>query len=362
MREGGDKFFPAQEIYKSFLVQNDNTAWFCADLSKLTIKGNFQTHDHNSLLIEFKIKEERCVNKEYDYLECLLSSRDEKIAQSTEAMVLTNTQRFDSENYSSEGPVIDESVIKFFNLPMIRMDRTFTINETLLSYDNNLLMPVVGVTDNEVTFFSVNEESFQTRTPNRLCRLGIQFQMSIDQHVEDRSVFTFFDLLGNVGGFAGVLASIAAVINNFFNYQRGENQLVTQLYKTSSDDTDSLNTEQSPTREYILGCLPSCFISDCCIKKHKDSFFSRGREKLASELDVVSMLKKMRFYDISMKSILDESLHSELKAKSEKEEIELEHDETRIVDDSQDFDILNKITKKPIEEKTKAEDITPMIQ
>ena len=74
------------------------------------------------------------------------------------------------------------------------------------------------------------------------------------------------------------------------------------------------------------------------------------------------MLKKMRFYDISMKSILDESLHSELKAKSEKEEIELEHDETRIVNDSQDFDILNKITKKPIEEKTKAEDITPMIQ
>ena len=42
--------------------------------------------------------------------------------------------------------------------------------------------------------------------------------MSIDQHIEDRAVFTFFDLLGNVGGFSGVLASIAAFINNFFNY------------------------------------------------------------------------------------------------------------------------------------------------
>ena len=48
---------------------------------------------------------------------------------------------------------------------------------------------------------------------------------------------------------------------------------------------------------------------------------------------------------------MDESLHSELKAKSEKEEINLEHDESQIVDDSQDIDILNKITKKPFEEK-----------
>ena len=90
-------------------------------------------------------------------------------------MILTNTQRFDQESYSTGGPVISESVIKFFNFPVIREDRIFTINETILSYDNNLLMPVVGVTDNEETFFSVSELTTQSRTPNRLCRLAVQF-------------------------------------------------------------------------------------------------------------------------------------------------------------------------------------------
>ena len=140
-------------------MNNANTAWFCADVSGLKIRGNFQTHDKNTLLLEIKIKEERCVNRDYDYLECLLGEKDEMVAKTTEVMLLTNTQRFDSESYSTEGPIISESVIKFFNMPMIRIDRTFVIEETLLSYDNNLLMPVVGLTDNEKTFFSIFELS-----------------------------------------------------------------------------------------------------------------------------------------------------------------------------------------------------------
>ena len=100
-------------------------------------------------MLEVLIKEERCVNRDYDYLECLLSKKDEMVARTTEVMLLTNTQRFDSESYLSDGPIISESVIKFFNMPLIRIDRTFLIEETLLSYDNNLLMPVVGLTDTE---------------------------------------------------------------------------------------------------------------------------------------------------------------------------------------------------------------------
>ena len=41
-----------------------------------------------------------------------------------------------------------------------------------------------------------------------------------------RSVYTFFDVLGNVGGLAGVLFSLAAFINGMFVFNDSENILV----------------------------------------------------------------------------------------------------------------------------------------
>ena len=65
---------------------------------------------------------------------------------------------------------------------------------------------------------------------------------SKDVFMIERSVFTFFDLLGNVGGLYGILLSIAASLNNFFNFQKTENYLAQFLY-TGKDSKDSLKAK-----------------------------------------------------------------------------------------------------------------------
>ena len=66
----------------------------------------------------------------------------------------------------------------------------------------------------------------QSRTPNSLVRLAIQFQMRLDQQVIDRTAYTLFDLLGDVGGLSVVMSYVALSVNSVFNYQSSENFLV----------------------------------------------------------------------------------------------------------------------------------------
>ena len=55
--------------------------------------------------------------------------------------------------------------------------------------------------------------------------------MDRDVTTVSRKVYTFFMLLGDVGGFYSLFVSIAATILNVVNYQKQENLLVSDLYK-----------------------------------------------------------------------------------------------------------------------------------
>lgn len=47
---------------------------------------------------------------------------------------------------------------------------------------------------------------------------GISFEMELDLTVFERSRYTFLDLLSDVGGLSGMIASIFAVYMNIWNY------------------------------------------------------------------------------------------------------------------------------------------------
>ena len=79
--------------------------------------------------------------------------------------------------------------------------------------NDNKFMAISGITDDEETFFSISPHDFHTRTFTPRTRLTIEYAMSLDVNVVSRSVYTFFDLLGNVGGLSSVLFTIAAIIN-----------------------------------------------------------------------------------------------------------------------------------------------------
>ena len=73
-------------------------------------------------------------------------------------MTLTNQRRFLTEDYSSDTPIINESVMDFLEIPIRPVKRIMEISETVLSREDNLLMAINYVTEKEETFFQINEK------------------------------------------------------------------------------------------------------------------------------------------------------------------------------------------------------------
>ena len=63
----------------------------------------------------------------------------------------------------------------------------------------------------------------------------ITFEMDLSRTEFDRSRYTFFDLLSDVGGLSGMLASIFAIMMSIWNRNALDNYLVTRLFKINSN-------------------------------------------------------------------------------------------------------------------------------
>ena len=65
-------------------------------------------------------------------------------------------------------------------------------------------------------------------------RLSLQFEVSNDAQLMTRSVYTFWQVLSDVGGVNGLLVSFVALIVSITSYQQDENFLASHLYKPQS--------------------------------------------------------------------------------------------------------------------------------
>ena len=63
--------------------------------------------------------------------------------------------------------------------------------------------------------------------------------MNFDLKTVNRSVYNFFNFLGDVGGLYGLFFSLLATLNGFINFQKPENFLIKQLYKVKSNNNRS---------------------------------------------------------------------------------------------------------------------------
>ena len=100
------------------------------------------------------------------------------------------------------------------------------ISETVLTREDNPIIAINLVTAEEDTFFSISEVLSETRTKNFHTRYLLTYSMNLDVTKLERSVFNFFTLLGDIGGFYGLLVSIFATLHGFVNYNNTENSLV----------------------------------------------------------------------------------------------------------------------------------------
>ena len=104
--------------------------------------------------------------------------------------------------------------------------------------EDNLLMALEGITDKDETFFSISHEKNYDRVTSRQFTSRLEIVIALDDEVTliERNVYNTFMLLGDVGGFSGLLYALGAVLIGIFNFANAENYVVQSLYAREPDD------------------------------------------------------------------------------------------------------------------------------
>ena len=94
-------------------------------------------------------------------------------------------------------------------------------------------MSLIGFTEKEETFFELKHSQDFDRSFNRdfYARLQLAFQLDNEVTLVERSVYNIFMLLGDVGGFSGLLYAVGAVLIRISNFANAENFVVHSLYE-----------------------------------------------------------------------------------------------------------------------------------
>ena len=135
-----------------------------------------------------------------------------------------------------------------------------------------------------------------------MTRLELIYEMKLDATKLTRSVYTFWTVISEVGGLFGILISLSSSTLSVLDHQKSENYLVNQLYyeidlnvpdaNQPKTRTCSNSGSQSAIKEYFQGCLPNCCLKLRCLRRSKkDVYFSRARELLSKETDIVALIR-----------------------------------------------------------------------
>ena len=129
-----------------------------------------------------------------------------------------------------------------------------------MTRDDNLAIKVNGITEIDETFLSIEEDYQSSRTGDMQTRLLYSYFVTHDLQTFDRSVYTFWGALGDVGGLYQVIAAVMASAAAWLNFQKPYNNLAEQLYKPADDPDTNLHADkQSMFKELLHFCLPkSC--------------------------------------------------------------------------------------------------------
>ena len=169
-----------------------------------------------------------------------------------EFFTLTNQGRFDDYDYRSETPLVREAVINWYEFPARPVRLIFEVQQTIVNYDDNMFISLSTLTQEEEKFYQIAFKEQRTRAdsqkPDYLTRLTFSFTMNLNAKNVSRSVYTFWTVLGEVGGFYGILIYLAAYASSVFVYQKSVNHLAGKLYSESNPKVPDSTKLQTKTR------------------------------------------------------------------------------------------------------------------
>ena len=98
----------------------------------------------------------------------------------------------------------------------------------------------------------------------------------------ERTVYTLFDLLSDIGGLSGILISLFFLFVSSWNHNKFDNMLVSRLFKIKRErdkggEEDYINNSCMPNcTDWILSFFPSfCVI---CKRARKERAMQKARE------------------------------------------------------------------------------------
>ena len=186
------------------------------------------------------------------------------------------------EGRESSSPIIKESKINWFRFPSTRVTHELRIQKSVLSRNDLLPMAFSEVFDNlEETFFEVKEHQMHMNTDAYNVRFQLEFGLSMDVIRLNQIEWTFFNILGAVGGLAVALTYIFAFLHGIFVFKKGENFLVNNLFKRTADKELPGLLCQSTVLGGCFSLLPSCCTRCCCGCGRSYRLYKKGRNLLA---------------------------------------------------------------------------------
>ena len=124
--------------------------------------------------------------------------------------------------------------------------------------------------------------------------ISVTIEMDLSLIAYERTLYTFFELLSDVGGLSGILVTIFTVIVSIWNFNSFENIMVSSLFKVrkrhqdidaeyaagkyTGENNDFINVSSAPNCiDFFLSLLPN-MCTKCCKRKRKEVALAKARK------------------------------------------------------------------------------------
>ena len=131
-----------------------------------------------------------------------------------------------------------------------------------------------------------------------------------------RTVYTLFDFLSDVGGLAGIFVAGFYLIVKAWTYNSFENFMVSNLFRVKEPDDLRTNKKNEP-QPLIIRNLPNCqdlarlvlprACSNLCKRSRKQKVLQKARDYYKKEINVFQIIRMRRYLMRAVKEILPRS-------------------------------------------------------
>ena len=148
--------------------------------------------------------------------------------------------------------------------------------------------------------------------------ISVTIEMDLILKTYERTGYTLFDLLSDIGGLSGILMTFFTSFMAIWNYNSLDNLLVQSLFKTNKEDKErngEFIKNSAENVEYIkLSNYPNCkdllwrILPRSCRRyikpRRRDLILEKARQKLQVETNIIDLVQQKRYLKHAIKELL----------------------------------------------------------